>query len=153
MFNINDTVQIKSTNIYGNISKIIKNRNGNIYYITLPNNTKLKIREDKIEKIKNKENVTNSNIKISYNLLNDSCFNTELMIRHQNKLEALENLDRFISNAITHKEKRVKIIHGRHGGILRNAVHDYLRNCNYVDSFKLADEYNGSIGVTIVNLK
>ena len=152
MFNINDTVKVKYTNIYGKVTKIVKNKNETIYYIVLPNNTKLQIKEDKIEKTTNQDNTTKGNIKRSYNLLNND-LNNELMIRHQNKLEAIENLDKFISDAIVHNEKRVKIIHGRHGGILRDAVHNYLNNCNYVDNFKLADEYEGSIGVTIVNLK
>ena len=75
------------------------------------------------------------------------------MIRHQTVIEAIENVDRFISSAIINKEKRIRIIHGRHGGILRDAVHEYLKNSPYVDTYKLADEYEGSIGVTIVYLK
>lgn len=146
MYKINDNVKLKNSNKHGKIINI----KDNIYTILLDTNLKINVTENKIEKIIIKP--SNTKVNVTYKL-KKSKFNNEIMIRHQTVLEAIENVDRFISDAIINKEKRLRIIHGRHGGILKNAVHDYLRNSPYVESFNLADEYEGSIGVTIVYLK
>ena len=74
------------------------------------------------------------------------------MLRHKFKDEALAELDKYIDQAIVAKLGRVKIIHGRHGGVLREAVHEYLRNHPYVKEFSLANYGEGGIGVTVAIL-
>ena len=149
MFKLNNIVKLKNSNIKGKIIRIHRN---NTYTIELENNSKLKVNENDIEIFKDINNTKHKNITVNYSFSN-STFENEIMIRHQTVIEAIENVDRFISSAIINKEKRIRIIHGRHGGILRDAVHEYLKNSPYVDTYKLADEYEGSIGVTIVYLK
>ena len=73
----------------------------------------------------------------------------EIMLRHMQKEEALSYLDKYIDQALVAKLGRVRIIHGRHGGILRNAVHEYLKNHPYVKEFHLADYPEGGIGATV----
>lgn len=87
------------------------------------------------------------NISISSNNINN-----EIMLRHKFKEEALSELDKYIDQAIVAKLGRVKIIHGRHGGVLRDAVHSYLKEHPYVKEFHLADYGEGGIGVTIAIL-
>lgn len=152
MFKINDIVKLKNSNITGKIIRIANNNKGENYTIELNNNTKMKISDGNIELLNVSDKIKKNSIKINYTPTN-TAFENEIMIRHQTVIEAIENVDRFISSAIINKEKRIKIIHGRHGGILRNAVHEYLKNSPYVDCFKLANEYEGSIGATIVYLK
>lgn len=149
MFNINDIVKLKISNIRG---KIIRIHSNNKYTIQLENNSKIRVLENDIELVRDEKQIKSNQITVNYSFSN-SAFDNEIMIRHQTVIEAIENVDRFISSAIINKEKRIRIIHGRHGGILRDAVHEYLKNSPYVDTFKLADEYEGSIGVTIVYLK
>lgn len=149
MFKTNDIVELKNSNIKGKIIRIHRN---NTYTIELENNSKLKVNENNIVLFKDINKAKCKNITVNYSFSN-SAFENEIMIRHQTVIEAIENVDRFISSAIINKEKRIRIIHGRHGGILRDAVHEYLKNSPYVDTYKLADEYEGSIGVTIVYLK
>lgn len=149
MFKTNDNVKLKNSNIKGTIIRIHRN---NTCTLVLENNSKLKVNENDIELFNDIKNSNQRKITVNYSF-SDSTFNNEIMIRHQTVIEAIENVDRFISSAIINKEKRIRIIHGRHGGILREAVHEYLRNSPYVDNFKIADEYEGSIGVTIVYLK
>lgn len=154
MFNINDIVKINGTNTSGKITRIKKSSTSTLYTVNI-NNSNIIVEENqiKLNNKKEKENCDNNNkVTITYNLDTED-FTNEIMLRHQTVEVALENLDKFISQAICNKEKRVKIIHGRHGGILRNAVHDYLKNSPYIESFKLGDYYEGSIGVTIAYLK
>lgn len=76
----------------------------------------------------------------------------EIMLRHKFKEEAISMLDKYLDQAYMAKLGRVRIIHGRHGGILRNAVHEYLKDHPYVKEFYIADYSEGGIGVTIAVL-
>lgn len=90
----------------------------------------------------------------SYNIeINNEEIHNEIMLRHMTKLEAIEELDRFIDKALAHRIPRVKIIHGRHGGVIRDAVHEFLDNHPNVLSYEYADFSEGGIGVTIALLK
>lgn len=76
----------------------------------------------------------------------------ELMLRHMTKAEAMEELDRFMDKAIAHHLPQVRIIHGRHGNVLRNAVREYLDSHPYVVHYEYADLAHGSIGATVAIL-
>ena len=85
--------------------------------------------------------------------LNEPNVSTEIMLRHKTKLDTLKELDKFIDNAICNKLPRVKIIHGKHGGIIRNAVHEYLDNSPYISSYNFGDYHEGGFGVTVAYIK
>jgi DNA mismatch repair protein MutS2 len=48
---------------------------------------------------------------------------------------------------------KVRIVHGKGTGALRNGIHRYLKGTPCVKSFKLAEFGEGDAGVTIVELK
>lgn len=156
MFNIGDTVKINNTHLIGKIIRIKNTKTKNLYTISInSNNSNIIIEEENLSyaTLKNKnKNTKKNNVTITYNFDNTN-FTNELMIRHQTVEEALNNVENFISKAICNKEKRIRIIHGRHGGILRKAVHEYLDTCPYVSSYNLAEYHEGSYGVTIAYLK
>ena len=105
MNTLNDYVKINNTNIEG---KIIKLENKKV--IIYANDKYIKTNIENITKInKNieKEHKTTVNVKVFSPPLD------EIMIRHQTVDEALENLDKFIDNAICNNVKIVKIIHGK----------------------------------------
>lgn len=104
---------------------------------------------DKIQFVeKPKENVTTT-----YSLkLTSNDVPNEIMLRHEFKEDAISMLDKYLDQAYMAKLGRVRIIHGRHGGILRNAVHEYLKDHPYVKEFYIADYSEGGIGVTIAVL-
>lgn len=89
--------------------------------------------------------------KTSINITSENIPN-EIMLRHKLKDDAIAELDKYIDQAVVAKLGRVKIIHGRHGGILRDAVHEYLRNHPYVKEFEIAGYGEGGIGVTVAIL-
>ena len=76
----------------------------------------------------------------------------EIMLRHKLKETAISELDKYLDQALLAKLGRVKIIHGKHGGVLRNAVHKYLNTHPYVKEFHIADYTEGGLGVTIAVL-
>ena len=139
-------------------------------YCTLKN-SKLIWKIEKADKNKvhlimnNKKMVTNiDNINIIDNYIpekdykvciqmSDDTICSEIMLRHLTKLDAMEELDKFIDKALSNGLARVKIIHGKHGGIIRSAVHEYLDNHPYISSYNFGDYHQGGFGVTIAYIK
>jgi len=101
----------------------------------------------------NDENIrtrhSNSSVSIS---VSDEKVPNEIMLRHKLKEEAILELDKYIDQAIVAKLGRVRIIHGKHGGVLRKAVHEYLSAHPFVKEFHIADYSEGGLGVTVVVL-
>jgi len=67
--------------------------------------------------------------------------------------EALAELERFLEEAKAMGLKVVRVVHGKGEGILRQAVHEYLRGRKDVKSFRLAPPAGGGAGVTIVEFE
>lgn len=89
----------------------------------------------------------------SYNIsLVERTVPNEIMLRHKLKEEAILELDKYLDEAYLAKLGRVRIIHGKYGGVLRDAVHEYLKSHPYVKSFKIADYSEGGFGVTVAIL-
>ncbi|MBR6689398.1 MAG: Smr/MutS family protein [Clostridia bacterium] len=76
----------------------------------------------------------------------------EIMLRHKLKETAIAELDKYIDQAVLNNLGRVRIIHGKHGGVLREAVHEYLASHPYVKDFSIADYSEGGLGVTVAIL-
>lgn len=148
MLKVGDYVRIKNTNLVGNIIRI----NNNTYIVSV-NYKLVTVLKDLVQKEENNKLKQNTRSKVTYNLNIDSNFNNEIMLRHKTKEEAIYELDKFIDSAIINKMTIVRIIHGKNGGILREAVHDYLRSNKRVESYRLAGYFEGQFGVTIANLK
>ncbi len=146
MYTIGDYVQIVNSNIEGIITNI---QNKKITIFTKDKYVKTTL--SKIQKSANTPIFNLPTVKIS--LTTYSKPQDEIMIRHQTVQEAIENVDKFIDNAICNNLKIVKIIHGKKGGILRKEVHKYLENNPNVKEHRLGGYYEGSYGVTIVFLK
>ncbi len=146
MYTIGDYVEILDNNIIGKITSISKQN-----IIILYKDKYIKVNKSKVKETdkQNKENKNNFTVKVKIS----SPPIDEIMIRHQTVDEALENLEKFIDNAICNNVKIVKIIHGKNGGILRREVHKYLDNSPYVKEHRLGGYYEGSYGVTIAFLK
>lgn len=67
----------------------------------------------------------------------------------EDKVNALIKVDEFINDSIKLKNYVIVIVHGIGTGILKNAVHEYLKKDNRVLDYKLGI----NIGQTIVYLK
>lgn len=78
---------------------------------------------------------------------------TELDIRGMNVLDATEEIDQFIDQAVLAKLPSVTVIHGKGTGVLRAGVHSHLKTHPSVRTFKLGAFGQGDSGVTIIDLK
>ncbi|MDR2599406.1 MAG: endonuclease MutS2 [Oscillospiraceae bacterium] len=88
----------------------------------------------------------------SENKLRLSTVKPELEIRGMNIDEAMPILEQYLDNAKMSKLPSVTIIHGKGTGVLRKAVHKYLKDEKGVKSFRLGLYGEGEDGVTIVEL-
>ncbi|MDY4953568.1 MAG: endonuclease MutS2 [Candidatus Onthomonas sp.] len=77
----------------------------------------------------------------------------ELDIRGMTGDEGVAMVDRFLDDAVLAHLTTVTIIHGKGTGALRQAVHQHLKTCKYVKSYRLGRYGEGETGVTIVELK
>lgn len=115
---------------------------------TRVNINNLKLLENK--KTVNKSNYR-SNLKTKTNINKQASM--EFDIRGLDSLEAIIELDKYIDTAILSGINSVSIIHGKGTGVLRKAVHNYLKTNKRVKSFRLGVFGEGESGVTIAELK
>ncbi len=76
----------------------------------------------------------------------------EIEVRGMTVDEALAALDKYLDDAILAGRERVRIIHGKGTGVLRQAVHVYLHQHPAVRDFQIADRAAGGEGATEVDL-
>jgi DNA mismatch repair protein MutS2 len=73
----------------------------------------------------------------------------ELRLRHLTVDEALPKLDHFLHDAYTSGMSKVRIIHGKGTGMLRETVRRELKKHPLVKSYRAGDKWEGGEGVTI----
>ena len=67
--------------------------------------------------------------------------------------EAIQSLDKYIDDAYLARLNKIRIIHGRGTGALKNAVTSFLRRNKHIASFSEAPFNEGGYGVTLAELK
>ncbi len=82
-----------------------------------------------------------------------SGFDDELNIRGERVEQALELLRDFVTEAHALKVGKVRVLHGKGTGALRDAVRSYLRGEKRVERFEDAVPYEGGHGVTVAYLR
>ena len=141
----NQYCKLKNSKLVWKIDKI----NNNKVHLSM-NNKKMITHIDNIIILNDYMSEKNNKVSIITSNTNTS---SEIMLRHLTKLDAMEELDRFIDSAIASGYARVKIIHGKHGGIIRKSVHEYLDNHPYISSYNFGEYHEGGFGVTIAHIK
>ncbi len=68
----------------------------------------------------------------------------------EDKIGAITKVDELINDCLRIKSYDIIIVHGKGSGVLKSAIHEYLKHDKRVESFKL-DNFND--GSTIVRLK
>ncbi len=76
----------------------------------------------------------------------------EIHLRRLTIDEASFKLDKYINDAFMAGIIRIRVIHGKGTGILRNAIHRQLGSHPLVKSYRLGIYGEGGAGVTIVEL-
>lgn len=82
-----------------------------------------------------------------------STFNPTLDLRGQRADEAIDQLHRFLDDALLLGEKEVRILHGKGFGILMNAVREQLHASPNVKRYRPERVELGGEGITVVELR
>ena len=77
----------------------------------------------------------------------------ELNIIGKHVDEAMNEVEKYLDDCRVKHFKQVRIIHGMGTGALRDAVHDYLDKCDFIDSYRYGDSHEGLTGATVVIFK
>jgi DNA mismatch repair protein MutS2 len=77
---------------------------------------------------------------------------SEISVRGMTAEEAWEEVDKYLDGALLSGYPSVRIIHGKGRGILSKRIREMLGSHPRVKSFRFGDYYEGSTGVTIVEL-
>jgi DNA mismatch repair protein MutS2 len=80
-------------------------------------------------------------------------FDDELNVRGERVEQALDKIRDFVLEAHAMKVGRVRILHGKGTGALRDAVRDYLKRERRVERYEDAVPYEGGHGVTVAYLR
>lgn len=83
----------------------------------------------------------------------DARFDSELNIRGERVESGLEKVRDFVAEAHALKVGKVRILHGKGTGVLRDAVRACLRDDRRVERFEDAVPYEGGHGVTVAYLR
>ena len=77
----------------------------------------------------------------------------EIDVRGQLPEEALDNVDKYLDDAMLAGLSEVSIVHGKGTGVLRNEITQHLRHHPHVAESRLGRYGEGESGVTVVKLK
>ena len=91
--------------------------------------------------------------KDSLTLQRTMTMSTEIQLLGQTVEEALQNLDKYLDDAVLAGLTSVRIVHGKGTGALRAAVGQYLKRDPRVRTYRLGSFGEGDNGVTLADLK
>lgn len=94
---------------------------------------------------------TRPRVKQSFTLEKAATAKTEISLRGMKAEDAVDELQRFIDDAILGGIHQARIVHGKGEGILRKIVHDMLKRQRGVTGFRLGEPAEGGDGVTIAS--
>lgn len=152
-FKLGDSVKVLSMNLKGTVSTL-PNAKGDLYVQmgilrSQVNINDLELLDEETIKAPNLTRTGSGKIKMS----KSASVSTELNLIGKNTDEGISLLDKYLDDAYLAHLPSVRIIHGRGTGALKNAVHNHLRRCKYVQSYRLGEYGEGGTGVTVVEFK
>lgn len=147
-----DEVMVISMNSEGKISSNIDNSD---MVMVAMGNMKIKIHISNLEPIKRVKRKAKVQQKYSKKTLSSKSrtMTAEVDLRGYLVVEGLQELEKFIDDAILTGLGQISIIHGKGTGAMRKAVHEYLKRNPSIGEFRLGEFGEGDMGVTIAKLK
>jgi DNA mismatch repair protein MutS2 len=79
-------------------------------------------------------------------------FSPNLDVRGKNTEEAMQAVGKWLEEAYTLGQLKLKLVHGRGAGILRKALREKFRTLNYIKNWESESEQFGGDGATIIEL-
>jgi DNA mismatch repair protein MutS2 len=151
---IGDSVRVLSMNLKGTVSTKPDTK-GNLYVqmgilrsqVNLKDLEKLEEETPYAPQTKTRSGGSQVKLAKSYSV------SAEINLIGMSSDEAIVELDKYLDDAYLAHISPVRVVHGKGSGILRKAVHQYLRRQKHVASYRLGEYGEGDAGVTIVEFK
>ena len=143
---LGEEVLVKSLNKNAKILKIISSKlsvqvQAGILKLVVPLTDIVKIKKKQNNSTKRFVSFKNANTKM------------EIDVRGKNSDDAINEIEIYLDKATLSGYNMVYIIHGKGTMILRQKIREYLRTSPYVLDFNDANQNEGGLGCTVVNLK
>lgn len=140
-----DYVHIDLMNAHGEVLSANKNK-----ATVLVNGKKIRVSTDSLRLMKRPkpEPVSHKSHERSF-----APFPLELNIVGMHVDEGIQALDHYLDQAVYHRVKNVRIIHGMGTGVLRKAVWEDLKKQSSVSKYQAGGPGDGGLGATLVELK
>ncbi|SKA04728.1 endonuclease MutS2 [Selenihalanaerobacter shriftii] len=150
---VGDKVRIKNLNKEGEVIEILPNKNE---ALVQSGPIKVNIKVSRLEKIKEgakKDKFVNRNNSVNKIRGKKSRqISPKLDLRGLRAVEAKGKLDKYLDDAYLAGVSEAEIIHGKGTGVLREVVHDLLEEHPQIEDYRIGNENEGGLGVTIVKL-
>jgi len=147
-----DLVQLYDNPVQGEVLKV-KGNQAHVLIGHLQSWVKLgklkKVGRSQTGEYKQRTTLRKSNIDLNQKLAN---FKTELDIRGKRAEEVIIEVDRFLDDAILFSQSKVRILHGKGNGVLREVVRNHLNTFSQVSNIRDEDLDRGGSGITIADL-
>lgn len=104
-----------------------------------------------VTKIK-QESDAKKNVKKFYNMRKTMNISPTIDVRGQRVDEAINNISKYLDDAMLSGLKEITIIHGKGTGALRKSINDFLENNRYIKSKRVGNDKEGGFGVTVCKL-
>ncbi|MCX7835744.1 MAG: endonuclease MutS2 [bacterium] len=116
-------------------------------------NVTMRVSYDQLILLSNQKKSTQPQPRTQHRLIGSTTQSFQLDIRGLNREEAIEEIERFLADAVADGWSTVEIIHGKGMGVLREATAEVLKRSPLVKEWRLGLIGEGSGGATIVVLK
>ncbi len=146
-FKVGDYVRLSALNNHGEIQSLRKDK-----AIVLVNGRRVTVELDQLTPMK-KPQAPKSPRRSDRPERSFKAFPMELNLIGMHVEEGIEALDHYLDQAIYHRVKNVRIIHGLGTGALRSAVWEDLRKHPQVKGIASGGPGDGGLGATLVELK
>lgn len=144
---IGDTVQLDGGMDVGKVIEIRKN-----VAIVAFGNLTTQVKIEKLTKVVAKVGEVKKVYNTSKSIEEKAAFENELDIRGLFKDTAMQAIETFLDSAMMYGFGKIRIIHGKGTGVLKQMVHSYLKSYSGVSKYYAEDARFGGDGVTIVEM-
>lgn len=146
---LHDYVEVKGLGLVGRVEKI----NGEKVQVITEDGFDVKTKLDQLVKVDEPLSHKKIQSNINHELQIKTDVKLELNIIGYHIDEGIEAVSKYLDECRLRHFKTVRIIHGMGSGKLREAVHAYLKKCDFVEDFHYGSTYDGGTGATVVTLK
>lgn len=150
---LGDSVRVLSMNLKGTVSSLPNTKGDLVVQMGIlrsqVNINDIELIQDTTTSAPNKGRTGTGQIRMS----KSSSVGMEINLLGKTVDEALAELDKYLDDAYLSHMPSVRVVHGKGTGVLRKAIHNYLRKQKHVVSYRLGEFGEGDAGVTVVTFK